>query len=275
MNRKTLKNTIEYNGIGLHKGEIIKMKLIPSESGKIVFKMLNMPEGKNEIELDYQNTFDLTRGTNLKNEHGAMVFTIEHFLSALYVAGITDLTIELTGNELPICDGSAIKFLDLFNEAGIVDLNEEVNEIVVKEPVYLSKGDKHLIALPYDGYKLTYAIRFEHTFSKSQLAEFEITEENYRKEIAPARTFGFDYEVEYLKQNNLALGGSLDNAIVIKKDGVLNPDGLRFEDEFVRHKMLDIIGDLKILNRPIRAHIIAIKAGHLIDVEFARILDKI
>ena len=275
MNRKTLKNTIEYNGIGLHKGEIIQMKLIPSESGKIVFKMLNMPEGKNEIELDYQNTFDLTRGTNLKNEHGAMVFTIEHFLSALYVAGITDLTIELTGNELPICDGSAIKFLDLFNEAGIVDLNEEVNEIVVKEPVYLSKGDKHLIALPYNGYKLTYAIRFEHTFLKSQLAEFEITEENYRKEIAPARTFGFDYEVEYLKQNNLALGGSLDNAIVIKKDGVLNPDGLRFEDEFVRHKMLDIIGDLKILNRPIRAHIIAIKAGHLIDVEFARILDKI
>ena len=275
MNRKTLKNTIEYNGIGLHKGEIIKMKLIPSESGKIVFKMLNMPEGKNEIELDYQNTFDLTRGTNLKNEHGAMVFTIEHFLSALYVAGITDLTMELTGNELPICDGSAIKFLDLFNEAGIVDLNEEVDEIVVKEPVYLSKGDKHLIALPYDGYKLTYAIRFEHTFLKSQLAEFEITEENYRKEIAPARTFGFDYEVEYLKQNNLALGGSLDNAIVIKKDGVLNPDGLRFEDEFVRHKMLDIIGDLKILNRPIRAHIIAIKAGHLIDVEFARILDKI
>lgn len=275
MNRKTLKNTIEYNGIGLHKGEIIKMKLIPSESGKIVFKMLNMPEGKNEIELDYQNTFDLTRGTNLKNEHGAMVFTIEHFLSALYVAGITDLTIELTGNELPICDGSAIKFLDLFNEAGIVDLNEEVKEIVVNEPVYLSKGDKHLIALPYDGYKLTYAIRFEHTFLKSQLAEFEITEGNYRKEIAPARTFGFDYEVEYLKQNNLALGGSLDNAIVIKKDGVLNPDGLRFEDEFVRHKMLDIIGDLKILNRPIRAHIIAIKAGHLIDVEFARILDKI
>lgn len=275
MNRKTLKNTIEYNGIGLHKGEIIKMKLIPSESGKIVFKMLNMPEGENEIELDYKNTFDLTRGTNLKNEHGAMVFTIEHFLSALYVARITDLTIELTGNELPICDGSAIKFLDLFNEAGIVDLNEEVDEIVVNEPVYLSKGDKHLIALPYNGYKLTYAIRFEHTFLKSQLAEFEITEENYRKEIAPARTFGFDYEVEYLKQNNLALGGSLDNAIVIKKDGVLNPDGLRFEDEFVRHKMLDIIGDLKILNRPIRAHIIAIKAGHLIDVEFARILDKI
>jgi len=213
MKRKTLKNVVEYDGIGLHKGEVIKMKLIPSKSTGIVFRMMNMPEGKNEILLDYRNTFDLTRGTNLKNEHGAMVFTIEHFL---------------------------------------------------------------IIALPYEnGYKLTYAIRFEHTFLKSQLAEFEITEEVYKKEIAPARTFGFDYEVEYLKQNNLALGGTLENAIVIKKDGVLNPEGLRFEDEFVRHKMLDIIGDLKILNRPIRAHIIAVKAGHLIDIEFAKILDNI
>jgi len=243
MKRKTLKNIVEYDGIGLHKGEIIKMKLIPAKSGGIIFRMVNMPEGKNEILLDYRNTFDLTRGTNLKNEHGAMVFTIEHFLSALYVSGITDLIIELNGNELPICDGSAIKFLDLFQESGIVELDEDVEEIIVKEPVFLSKGDKHVIALPYpDGYKLTYAIRFEHTFLKSQLA---------------------------------ALGGTLENAIVIKKDGVLNPDGLRFDDEFVRHKMLDIIGDLKILNRPIRAHIIAIKAGHLIDIEFAKILDNI
>ena len=276
MKRKTLKNVVEYDGRGLQKGEVIKMKLIPSKSTGIVFRMMNMPEGKNEILLDYRNTFDLTRGTNLKNEHGAMVFTIEHFLSALYVAGITDLIIELIGNELPICDGSAVKFLDLFHESGIVELDEDVEEIVVKEPIFLSKGDKHIIALPYEnGYKLTYAIRFEHTFLKSQLAEFEITEEVYKKEIAPARTFGFDYEVEYLKQNNLALGGTLENAIVIKKDGVLNPEGLRFEDEFVRHKMLDIIGDLKILNRPIRAHIIAVKAGHLIDIEFAKILDNI
>ena len=276
MKRKTLKNVVEYDGIGLHKGEVIKMKLIPSKSTGIVFRMINMPEGKNEILLDYRNTFDLTRGTNLKNEYGAMVFTIEHFLSALYVTGITDLIIELSGNELPICDGSAVKFLDLFHESGIVELDEDVEEIVVKEPIFLSKGDKHIIALPYEnGYKLTYAIRFEHTFLKSQLAEFEITEEVYKKEIAPARTFGFDYEVEYLKQNNLALGGTLENAIVIKKDGVLNPEGLRFEDEFVRHKMLDIIGDLKILNRPIRAHIIAVKAGHLIDIEFAKILDNI
>ena len=129
--------------------------------------------------------------------------------------------------------------------------------------------------MPYDGYKITYAIRFEHSFLKSQLAEFEINLENYKKEIASARTFGFDYEIEYLKKNNLALGGTLENAIVIEKDGVMNPEGLRYEDEFVRHKMLDIIGDLKILNRPIKGHIIAVKAGHALDIEFAKLLKNL
>lgn len=275
MKRRTLKNEITHDGIGLHKGEIINLKLIPAKFGGIIFKRVDLEAGKNEILLNPNNTFDLTRGTNLKNEYGAAVYTIEHFMSALYVKGITDLIVELNGNELPICDGSTIKFIELIEEAGILELEEEVNEVVVREPIYLSKGDKHVIALPYDGYKLTYTIKFDHTFLKSQLAEFEITEENYKKEIAPARTFCFDYEIEYLKKNNLALGGSLENAIVIKKDGVLNPEGLRFEDEFVRHKMLDIIGDLKILNRPIKAHIIAVKAGHLIDVEFAQLLAKI
>lgn len=275
MKRRTIKNEIKHDGIGLHKGEIINLKLIPAISGGIVFKRVDLEDGKNEIILSPINTFDLTRGTNLRNEHGAAVFTIEHFMSALYIKGITDLIVELNGNELPICDGSALKFIQMIEEAGIKELEGEVEEIVIKEPIYLSKGDKHVIALPYDGYKLTYTIKFDHSFLKSQLAEFEITEENYKKEIAPARTFCFDYEIDYLKKNNLALGGSLENAIVIKKDGVLNPEGLRFEDEFVRHKMLDIIGDLKILNRPIKAHIIAVKAGHLIDVEFAQLLDKI
>lgn len=272
MKRKTLKTEVKYDGIGLHKGENIKMRLIPANNGKIIFRRTDLETGKNEILLDYKNTFDLTRGTNLTNEFGAKVFTIEHFLSAVYIMGITDLIVELDGNELPICDGSARIFVDLFEEAGILELDDDVEEIVITEPIYLSKGDKHIIALPSDTYKLTYAIRFEHTFLKSQLAEFEINLENYKKEIAPARTFGFDYEIEYLKKNNLALGGTLDNAIVVKKDGVMNPDGLRFDDEFVRHKMLDIIGDLKILNRPIKAHIVAIKAGHLIDIEFSKIL---
>lgn len=274
MKRKTINSIIEYAGIGLHKGKNIKMRLLPNENG-IIFKRVDLESGKNEISLDISNTFDLTRGTNLKNEFGASVYTIEHFLSALAVCEITDLIIELDGNELPICDGSAKVFLELFEKSGIKELEKEIKPIIVKEPIYLTIGDKSIVALPYDGYKLTYSIRFEHTFLKSQLAEFEIDMETYKKEIACARTFGFDYEVEYLKKNNLALGGTLDNAIVITKDGVLNPDGLRFEDEFVRHKMLDIIGDLKILNRPIKAHIIAIKAGHALDIEFSKLLKEI
>ena len=274
MKRKTIDKKISYEGIGLHKGENILLNLIPAEAGTgIIFKRVDLEEGKNEITLDVNNTFDLTRGTNLKNEYDAKVHTIEHFLSALYVYGITDLYVELDGNELPIGDGSAKPFVKLF-EGRVVDLEEDAPEIVITEPVYISERDKHIVALPYDGYKITYSIRFEHTFLKSQMTEFEIDLETYAKEVAPARTFGFDYEVEYLKANNLALGGTLDNAIVVKKDGVLNPGGLRFEDEFVRHKMLDIIGDLKVLNKNIKGHLIAVKAGHALDIAFAKKLIK-
>lgn len=275
MKRKTLMNEIFYEGIGLHKGKNIKLHLIPAEKGGIVFKRVDMEEGKNEIILDIENTFELTRGTNIKNSYDAKVYTIEHFLSALYIFGITDLIVELDENELPIGDGSARVFIEEIEKAGVRELSEEVSEIVVKEPIYLSKGDKHIVALPCDDYKLTYTIKFDHTFLKTQMLELDINLENYKNNIGNARTFGFDYEIEYLKKNNLALGGTLDNAIVIKKDGVLNPSGLRYEDEFVRHKMLDIIGDLKILNRPIKAHIIAIKAGHALDIEFAHLLKKI
>lgn len=275
MKRKTLMNEIFYEGIGLHKGKNIKLHLIPSEENGIIFKRVDLEEGKNEITLDIKNTFDLTRGTNIKNEYGAAVFTIEHFLSALYILGITDLIVEIDGNELPICDGSARVFVEEMEKVGIKTLDRDVEEIIITEPIYLTKEDKHIVALPYDGYKLTYTIKFNHTFLKTQMLELDINLENYKNNIGNARTFGFDYEIEYLKKNNLALGGTLENAIVIQKDGVMNPDGLRYEDEFVRHKMLDIIGDLKILNRPIKAHIIAIKAGHALDIEFANLIKNL
>lgn len=275
MKRKTLANEIFYEGIGLHKGKNIKLHLIPAEKGGIIFKRVDMEEGKNEIALDIENTFDLTRGTNLKNEFGACVYTIEHFLSALYIFGITDLIVELDENELPIGDGSARIFIEEIEKAGIKELQENAEEIVITEPIYLSKGDKHIVALPYNGYKLTYTIKFDHTFLKTQMLELDVDLDSYKKNIGNARTFGFDYEIEYLKKNNLALGGTLDNAIVIQKDGVMNPSGLRYEDEFVRHKMLDIIGDLKVLNKPIKAHIIAVKAGHALDIEFAQLIKKL
>ncbi len=274
MKRKTLSKEVQYNGIGLHKGEQIKMKLIPAKNGGIVFKRVDLEEGRNIISMSIENTFDLTRGTNLKNEFGAEIYTIEHFLSVLYIAEITDLVVEIDGNELPIGDGSAKFFLEIIEDAGIQELEEDVEELEIKLPINLTVGDKHIIALPFDGYKITYTIKFNHTFLKSQMLEIVLDRESYKNEIANARTFGFDYEIEYLKKNNLALGGTLDNAIVVKKDGILNPNGLRFEDEFVRHKILDLIGDLKVLNRPIRGHIIAIKAGHALDIEFAKLLKK-
>ena len=277
MKRKTIKNQISFNGIGLHKGEKIEINLKPvRDNSGITFKRIDL-SGDNEILVCPENLFELERGTNIQNSSGAKVYTIEHMMSALHMLGITDLLIEIEGNELPIMDGSSIIFVDRIMEASIEELEKEVEPIIIKEPVYFSeeKDGKHIIALPYDGFKVSYTIDYNHTFLKAQYYEIELNTENYISEIARARTFCFDYEIEYMQKHNLALGGSLENAIVIKKDGVINPEGLRYETEFVRHKILDLIGDIYVLNRPIKAHLIAIKAGHFINSNLSKKLKEI
>ena len=272
MKRKTIKNVLEFEGIGLHKGEKIQIKLLPNKEGTgIFFQRVDLPEGKNLIKVDYKNLFDLERGTNIKNDHDARVYTIEHFMSALHVLGITDLIVEITGNELPILDGSTKIFLEEIEKIGLTSLENEIEPIIIDQVVSFTeeKTGKHVVILPYNGFKVSYTIDFNHTFLKSEYYEIDLNLENYKREISMARTFAFDYEIEYLKNNNLALGGSLDNAIVIGKDGVLNPEGLRYENEFVRHKILDLIGDIYVLGRPIRGHIIAIKAGHFINAQLS------
>ena len=272
MKRKTIKNVLEFEGIGLHKGEKIQIKLLPNkEETGIFFQRVDLPEGKNLIKVDYKNLFDLERGTNIKNDYDARVYTIEHFMSALHVLGITDLIVEITGNELPILDGSTKIFLEEIEKIGLASLENEIEPIIIDQVVSFTeeKTGKHVVILPYNGFKVSYTIDFNHTFLKSEYYEIDLNLENYKREISMARTFAFDYEIEYLKNNNLALGGSLDNAIVIGKDGVLNPEGLRYENEFVRHKILDLIGDIYVLARPIRGHIIAIKAGHFINAQLS------
>ena len=272
MKRKTIKNVLEFEGIGLHKGEKIQIKLFPNkEETGIFFQRVDLPEGKNLIKVDYKNLFDLERGTNIKNDYDARVYTIEHFMSALHVLGITDLIVEITGNELPILDGSTKIFLEEIEKIGLASLENEIEPIIIDQVVSFTeeKTGKHVVILPYNGFKVSYTIDFNHTFLKSEYYEIDLNLENYKREISMARTFAFDYEIEYLKNNNLALGGSLDNAIVIGKDGVLNPEGLRYENEFVRHKILDLIGDIYVLGRPIRGHIIAIKAGHFINAQLS------
>jgi len=279
MKRKTIKNTIEISGIGLHKGEEIKLTLKPSENNDergIIFKRIDVSGKNNIIKVDYRNLFDLERGTNIRNEDDVKVHTIEHFLSSLSITGVTDILVEISGNELPILDGSSIGFVEKLLEAGIVELNEEIEPVVITEPVIFSdeKTGKYVMALPYDGFKISYTIDFNHSFLKSQYYELEVNLENYIENIAKCRTFAFDYEIDFLKKNNLALGGSLENAVVVGADGPLNPEGLRYSDEFVRHKILDIIGDLYVLETPIKAHIIAIKAGHYVNSRLTEMIAK-
>lgn len=279
MKRKTIKNTIEISGIGLHKGEEIKLTLKPSENNDergIIFKRIDVSGKNNIIKVDYRNLFDLERGTNIRNEDDVKVHTIEHFLSSLSITGVTDILVEISGNELPILDGSSIGFVEKLLEAGIVELNEEIEPVVITELVIFSdeKAGKYVMALPYDGFKISYTIDFNHSFLKSQYYELEVNLENYIENIAKCRTFAFDYEIDFLKKNNLALGGSLENAVVVGADGPLNPEGLRYPDEFVRHKILDIIGDLYVLGTPIKAHIIAIKAGHYVNSRLTEMIAK-
>jgi len=280
MKRKTIKNTVEISGIGLHKGEEIKLALKSngqeSDEQGIIFKRVDVAGKNNIVKVDYRNLFDLERGTNIRNEDDVKVHTIEHFLSALSVTGITDILVEISGNELPILDGSSAGFVEKLLEAEIVELESEIEPVVIKEPVIFSdeKAGKYVMALPYDNFKISYTIDFNHSFLKSQYFEIEVNLENYMENIARCRTFAFDYEIEFLKKNNLALGGSLENAVVVGADRPLNPEGLRYPDEFVRHKILDIVGDLYVLGRPLQAHIIAIKAGHYVNSRLTEMIAK-
>ncbi len=274
MKRKTIKNEVTVEGIGLHKGEMIKLVLKPNLENNeydygILFKRVDVTNKNNIIKVDYKNLFDLERGTNIRNTEDVRVYTIEHFLSALSVMGITDIIVEIIGNELPIFDGSSIQFIEKLKEAESIEMETEVEPVIITEPVVYhdEKEGKHVIVLPYDGFKISYTIDFNHQFLKSQYYEFKVELEKYEKEIAICRTFAFDYEINFLKKNNLALGGSLENAVVVGENGPLNPEGLRFKDEFVRHKILDIIGDLYVLGRPIKGHVIAIKAGHFVNAK--------
>ena len=279
MKRKTIRNTIGISGIGLHKGKEIKLTLKPSgndDERGIIFKRIDVSGKNNVIKVDYRNLFDLERGTNIRNEDDVKVHTVEHFLSSLSITGITDILVEISGNELPILDGSSAVFVEKLLEAGVVELNEEIEPVIITEPVIFSdeKAGKYVMALPYDGFKISYTIDFNHSFLKSQYYELEVNLENYMENIAKCRTFAFDYEIDFLKKNNLALGGSLENAVVIGADGPLNPEGLRYSDEFVRHKILDIIGDLYVLGTPVKAHIIAIKAGHYVNSRLTEMIAK-
>lgn len=202
------------------------------------------------------------------------VATVEHLLATVSGMGIDNIHIEVTGKELPIMDGSAASFVYLLKQAGVRTLDKPRQVMAVKKSVEFEQDGKFIKAHPYDGFRVDYTIEFAHPLIGRQSMEVEITPETFANEVAKARTFGFLKEVDYLHANGLALGGSLDNAIVLDEYGILNAEGLRFKDEFVRHKVLDFVGDMAVLGAPVQGHFEVFASGHALNNAFLRHLEE-
>jgi len=267
----TIAHQVAISGIGLHSGRLINVTLRPAEAGNgIVF---HRREGERTVSIEAvsANVVD-TRLATVLGKGGLTVSTVEHLLAALSAVGIDNLHIDIDGPEVPIMDGSAAPFIDLLEEAGVRRLARSRKFLAIRKPLTLVEGEKRVSLIPSRFFRITFDIAFDHPCISLQQRSVKVTRDSFRQEIAPARTFGFLREVEYLQANGLALGGSMDNAVVIGEDRVLNPDGLRFSDEFVRHKILDAVGDFSLLGYPILGHIRAFKAGHDIN---HRMVEKI
>ena len=263
--RRTLKHEVACRGIGLHSGKPVRLVLkpAPAESG-VVFVRSDVSV---EIPASLENLAELDHATTLSRE-GVSIGTVEHLLSALCGMGIDDLRVEVDGPEVPILDGSAAPFVILIHEAGIEPLQSPREYIKVTKPVEVFFGGSSARLEPADQLRVSYRIGFDHPLLRRQAISLRITPATYVESIAPARTFGFLREVETLRRKGLVRGGSLENAIVIGESGILNK--LRFQDEFVRHKVLDAIGDLALLQYPVVAHFDAHKAGHAVHAALAR-----
>jgi UDP-3-O-[3-hydroxymyristoyl] N-acetylglucosamine deacetylase len=262
--QRTLRRQISCAGIGLHSGHKVTLTLKPAppDTG-IVFRRTDVGV---EIPARVQNVSTVHYATVLGRD-GITVETVEHLLAALSSVGIDNLFIELTRNEVPIMDGSAAPFLFLVQEAGVRAQAAPRRYLKVLRPVQVSAGDKRIAVYPSDHFKVSYTISFDHPLLRHQSRTERITEQSFAEQIAPARTFGFLKEVEMLRQQGLALGGSLENAVVIGDAGVLN--ALRFEDEFVRHKILDLVGDLALVGHPVVGHVVVHRGGHALHTALA------
>jgi UDP-3-O-[3-hydroxymyristoyl] N-acetylglucosamine deacetylase len=243
---------------------MLSLKPAPADFG-IRFRRMDL--GGAEIPATVGHLAGIQYATGLARD-GATVETVEHLLASLTGMGVDNAIVELDHAEVPIMDGSAAPFVYLINEAGLRSLPAPRRYLKVLRPVSLSRGDKRIALYPSDHFRLTYSISFDHPLLRHQSRTLGVTEESFVEEIAPARTFGFLKEVEMLRQHGLALGGSLENAIVVGETGVLN-NTLRFEDEFVRHKMLDAIGDFALIGYRVIGHVVAHRAGHALHTAFA------
>lgn len=271
MNRKTINRTVSVKGIGLHTGEPCSMTFKPSEDGFISFLRTDVKDAE-PIKALAQNVCSTMRGTNLSNGK-EQVHTVEHVLSAAHGLGITDLIVEMDGPEPPIMDGSSLPYAQAMLEAGFKEIPQPAPTLTLNKDIEYKEGDILYSAKPAQKLTFTFLFLRNHPLVNRQEYSFEYSEQGYLKEIAPARTFGFEEEIAFLRANGLAKGGRIDNCVIIQKDGFSVP--LRFDNEMVRHKILDLLGDLKLTGKILGPmHITCRCGGHKTNVEFAKLLLK-
>ncbi|HEX8948223.1 MAG TPA: UDP-3-O-acyl-N-acetylglucosamine deacetylase [Dissulfurispiraceae bacterium] len=265
--QRTIKREATFRGIGLHTGKYasVKLKPAPRDTGIVFYRS----DKGAIIKANIASVIDTAFATTIGFE-GAKIRTVEHLLAAASGLGIDNLLIEVDGPEIPILDGSAVGLAGVLLEAGIAKQGKKVSVIRITNPVVYEDSHSRVVALPYDGMRISYYINFSHHLLGHQELTLDIDEESFERDIAPARTFGFLRDEKMLRANGLAKGASLDNAVVVGDDGVLNASGLRFADEFVRHKILDTIGDLSLIGFPIHGHIMLEKAGHTANLNFLK-----
>ncbi|MCX7794455.1 MAG: UDP-3-O-acyl-N-acetylglucosamine deacetylase [Thermodesulfovibrionales bacterium] len=265
--QRTIKNEVYFEGIGLHSGRYAKVRLKPAprDHGIIFYRKDRGVYIKATIQHVIDTAFATTIGID-----GVRIRTVEHLLATLSGLNIDNILIEIEGSEIPAMDGSALKFVELILKAGIVNQGKRAPYFELKKPLLYEEPGIKIMALPYRGRRFTYNLELSSGPLRKQAISIDLNEETYLNHIAPARTFGFLRDVEYLRKNGLALGGTLHNAVVIDEERILNEEGLRFPDEFARHKVLDMIGDLSLAQYPIAGHIISWKSGHSSNIKFLK-----
>ncbi len=265
--QRTLRHEVAFSGIGLHTGRHATVRLKPAsrDSGIIFHRIDRMAVIRSHIGSVTDTAFATTLGNG-----SVKIKTVEHILAALAGIGIDNLIIEVDGPEIPILDGSSTELVSIILKGGIAKQGKKMPYMRIIKPLIMDDGHSEVAIFPHEGRKITYRIHFNHHLLGEQNLSMELNEETFIKEVAPARTFGFLKDVQYMMANGFAKGGSLYNAIILSDNGVLNSSGLRFKDEFVRHKILDSVGDFSLIGFPIYGHILANKAGHSTNLKFMK-----
>lgn len=272
MNQTTIQRVVTCSGIGLHSGKKVYLALRPASANTGIIFDIHTQDGIRRVSPAPKAVMTTALATTL-GAAGATVSTVEHLLASVLGLGVDNLIVSVEGGEIPIMDGSAAAFVKLFAEAGIRQLNAPRKVMRISRPTELRDGAKHIRALPYAGFRVDYTIDFPHPAIGRQHMSMEVTPESFAR-VASARTFGFFKDVEYLHSHGLARGGSLESVVVLDDKGVMNPEGLRYRDEFVRHKILDFIGDMAMLGRPIQGQFEVCCSGHQLNNAFLRKVEE-